>query len=103
MPLGKCYLPALPASGMDKLKKVLLDRFSRYRRNLAEFEELWEECILSRQHLCKRLRRKKAFSFIYLMYFKLKQLYYISDPLDLITQVYVACKHRLQHNHYIFI
>ena len=44
-----------------------------------------------------------AFSFIYFMYFKLKQLYYISAPLDLITQVYVACKHRLQHNHYISI
>ena len=57
-PLGKGDLPALPASGMDKLKEVLLDRFPRYRRNLVEFEELWEECIVSIQHLCKRLRRK---------------------------------------------
>ena len=50
-PLGKGDLPALPASGMDKLKEVLLDQFHRYRRNLVEFEELWEECILSIQHL----------------------------------------------------
>ena len=58
MPLGKGDLPALPASGMDKLKEVLLDRFPRYRRNLVELEELWEECIVSIQHLCKRLRHK---------------------------------------------
>ena len=53
--------------------------------------------------ICARdLDVNKVFSYIYFIYFKLKQLYYISAPLDLITQVYVACKHRLQQNHYIF-
>ena len=57
-PLGKGDLLALPASGMDKLKEVPFDQFPRYRRNLVELEELWEECTLSIQHLCKRLKPK---------------------------------------------
>ena len=50
-PLGKGDSPALPASGMDKLKEDLFDQFPRYRRNVVEFKELWEECVQSIQHL----------------------------------------------------
>ena len=39
-PLGKGDLLALSASGMDKLKEVLLDQLPRYKRNAVEFEEL---------------------------------------------------------------
>ena len=78
-PPGKGDLSALPVSGMDKLKEVLLDQFPRYRRNLVEFEELWEECL----HICST-----RFNYTGTLY---------------CTQVYVACKHRLQHNLYISI
>ena len=67
LPLVKRDLPALPGSGIDKLKEVLLDQFPHYRRNLVEFEELWEEYVLSMQHLCMRLRRKLNI-FLYLLY-----------------------------------
>ena len=36
-------MPALPASGMEKLEEVLLDQFP----SNVKFEELWEECVLS--------------------------------------------------------
>ncbi len=50
-PLGKGDFPALPRDGMAKLKNVLQDQFSVFRRNPAEFEELWESAVIAIQHL----------------------------------------------------
>ena len=55
-PLGRDDLPALPSEGMDKLKSILKQQLPFAQRNPAEFEELWEVCIIAIQHLCKRLR-----------------------------------------------
>ena len=55
-PLGRGDLPALPREGMDKLKSILKQQIPFAQRNPAEFEELWEVCIIAIQHLCERLR-----------------------------------------------
>ena len=57
-PMGRKDLPPLACDKLDVLKKVLRDLFPMFHTRAAEFEELWEDCILSIQHLCKRLRSK---------------------------------------------
>ncbi len=56
--MGRKDLPPLACDKLDDLKKVLRDLFPMFHTRAAEFEELWEDCILSIQHLCKRLRSK---------------------------------------------
>ena len=55
-PLGMRGLPALPKEELACLKTTLIGLFPAYRRNPAEFEEVWESCIVSIQQACKRLR-----------------------------------------------
>ena len=55
-PLGMRGLPALPKEELARLKTTLIGLFPAYRRNPAEFEEVWESCIVSIQQACKRLR-----------------------------------------------
>ena len=54
-PLGMRGLPALPKEELARLKTTLIGLFPAYRRNPAEFEEVWESCIVSIQQACKRL------------------------------------------------
>ena len=55
-PLGMRGLPALPKEELAHLKTTLIGLFPAYRRNPAEFEEVWECCIVSIQQACKCLR-----------------------------------------------
>ena len=56
MSLDKAGLTDLPRQELARLKGILLEQFPLYRRSPFEFEEVWESCIISIPHLCKRLR-----------------------------------------------
>ncbi len=57
-PVGRGELPPLSREKMSQLKEILRDLFPIFRKNAIEYEEVWQDCILSIQHLCKRLRMK---------------------------------------------
>ncbi len=53
--MGRGELPPLSREKMSQLKEILCDLFPIFWKNTIEYEEVWQDCILSIQPLCKRL------------------------------------------------
>ena len=56
-PCGNRELPGLPVAELTLLKKIILQQYPQFWRDVKAFDPYWKKCQCSIEQACKHLRR----------------------------------------------
>ena len=56
-PCGNRELPGLPVAELTLLKKIVLQQYPQFWKNVKDFDPYWKKCQSSIEQACKHLRR----------------------------------------------